>query len=425
MIFWGPPGTGKTLFAKAMATAHRRGHHRRLRPGTEEQVGRRERGEPAADLPPRPPVGPGDHRLRRAGLVRHRPRHLHRQRRRALDGQPAPHRDGRLPPRGPPSSAARRSPAERHAGAQDHRGGGGQPEAPANRSRRPDPHPLVRPRRAADGAEHPRGLRPPEGAGQGALPRRQHAHAEPRGGGERRHRFRTLRRHDARLPLRHVAELRAHPREGEDARRRRGGDEDAERRQARQPGPFQDQAGAYSQAAFRWVLSNPDVSCLVDLLLRAPARGRVPGGVRHRAAAGATSPSSSGTTSWSRATTASRTAASASTPARTTCRSTTCSAIACTSSDYGWREEGVRKYALLPATHRASASAAPRRARGSCPIGVPIREKMLDAHYICAGDTRRSARARLVTPRRMCHGVRRSGDPCKSSRRSLSRRSAG
>ena len=30
MIFWGPPGTGKTLFAKAMAAAHRRGHHHRV-----------------------------------------------------------------------------------------------------------------------------------------------------------------------------------------------------------------------------------------------------------------------------------------------------------------------------------------------------------------------------------------------------------
>ena len=97
MIFWGPPGTGKTLFAKAMATAHRGGDHRRLRPGAEEQVGRRERREPAPDLPPGPAVGPVDHRLRRARLVRHRPRHLHRLRRRALDGQPAPHRDGRLP----------------------------------------------------------------------------------------------------------------------------------------------------------------------------------------------------------------------------------------------------------------------------------------------------------------------------------------
>ena len=48
-----------------------------------------------------------------------------------------------------------------------------------------DPHPLLRPRRAPAGAEHPRGLRPPEGAGQGALPRRQHAHAEPRGGRQR------------------------------------------------------------------------------------------------------------------------------------------------------------------------------------------------------------------------------------------------
>ena len=63
MIFWGPPGTGKTLFAKAMATAMGGGNHRRLRTRAQESLGGRERREPAADLPSREAVGPGDHRL--------------------------------------------------------------------------------------------------------------------------------------------------------------------------------------------------------------------------------------------------------------------------------------------------------------------------------------------------------------------------
>ena len=80
MIFWGPPGTGKTFFAKAMAASHRGGDHDRQRAGAEVEVGRRIGRESPANLPQGPPVGPVDHRLRRAGLVRHRPRHVHRVR---------------------------------------------------------------------------------------------------------------------------------------------------------------------------------------------------------------------------------------------------------------------------------------------------------------------------------------------------------
>jgi predicted aldo/keto reductase-like oxidoreductase len=49
--------------------------------------------------------------------------------------------------------------------------------------------------------------------------------------------------------------------------------------------------------------------------------------------------------------------------------------------DYGWEKEGMRHYAkldrnaMLCATCRAPCT-------GTCPIGVPIREKMLDAHRL-------------------------------------------
>ena len=94
--------------------------------------------------------------------------------------------------------------------------------------------------------------------------------------------------------------------------------------------PFRDDATAYSQAAFRWVLSNPDVSCLVisfsepqhvDEYLSASGTALRPEDV---AAARALRPAGA------RATTASRTAACASTRAPRACRSTTCCATACT-----------------------------------------------------------------------------------------------
>ncbi len=96
MIFWGPPGTGKTLFAKGMATA----------------LGAAITIVSGPELKSRW-VGESEENLR---LIFHRARqsapsiivfdeldsfasargHLHRLRRRAFDGQPDAHRDGRL-----------------------------------------------------------------------------------------------------------------------------------------------------------------------------------------------------------------------------------------------------------------------------------------------------------------------------------------
>ena len=100
------------------------------------------------------------------------------------------------------------------------------------------PHPLLRPRRPPARAEHPRGVRPPEGAGQGALPRRQHATRRTS------RRSRTPRSTRGRFDvmmlayhLRHVADASAHILErAQAARRRRRRDEDAEGREAHEPG---------------------------------------------------------------------------------------------------------------------------------------------------------------------------------------------
>ncbi len=89
MIFWGPPGTGKTLFAKAMAAEI--GAAVTVVSGPElksKWVGESEENLRQIFHKARA-VGAVDHRLRRTGLVRLGARHLHRLRRRALDGQPA------------------------------------------------------------------------------------------------------------------------------------------------------------------------------------------------------------------------------------------------------------------------------------------------------------------------------------------------
>ena len=50
--------------------------------------------------------------------------------------------------------------------------------------------------------------------------------------------------------------------------------------------------------------------------------------------------------------------------------------------DYGWEKEGMRLYAKLDRNAMRCAPPAARPCTGTCPIGVPIREKMLDAHRL-------------------------------------------
>lgn len=95
VIFWGPPGTGKTLFAKAMATSlgaavtvvSGPSSSRSGSASLKRTCGRCSRARAG---------GSGHHRVRRVGLVRDGAWHLPGLGRRALDGEPAAHRDGRV-----------------------------------------------------------------------------------------------------------------------------------------------------------------------------------------------------------------------------------------------------------------------------------------------------------------------------------------
>jgi ferredoxin len=49
--------------------------------------------------------------------------------------------------------------------------------------------------------------------------------------------------------------------------------------------------------------------------------------------------------------------------------------------DYHWPEEGVRHYARL-ARDASACVGCPAPCAGACPLGVPIREKMIDAHRV-------------------------------------------
>ena len=145
---------------------------------------------------------------------------------------------------------------------------------------------------------------------------------------------------------------------------------------------FRERADAYSQAALRWTLSNPDVSCAaisfyqrqhVDEYLRASGGSLTAEDVSVLDAYEAG------------------------------IRGTYCAPHcgACLSScperlaipdvlrhrmyfeDYGWKQEGVRLYAQLERDARACAAcSAP--CSGTCPVGVPIRTRMLGAHEMLA-----------------------------------------
>lgn len=143
---------------------------------------------------------------------------------------------------------------------------------------------------------------------------------------------------------------------------------------------FREEAGAYSQAAFRWVLSNPSVSCLVvsfsqlrhvDEYLYAsgqPVRDADIALLRRYDEL---------------------TRGDYCQPHCGVCLDSCSYDLAINDvlryrmyfRDYGWEKEGMRLYANLDEAHNASrciTCTAP--CTNQCPIGVPIREKMLDAH---------------------------------------------
>jgi predicted aldo/keto reductase-like oxidoreductase len=49
--------------------------------------------------------------------------------------------------------------------------------------------------------------------------------------------------------------------------------------------------------------------------------------------------------------------------------------------DYGWEKEGMRLYARLE-KDAAVCATCPAPCMGSCPLGVPIQERMVGAHRL-------------------------------------------
>jgi len=143
---------------------------------------------------------------------------------------------------------------------------------------------------------------------------------------------------------------------------------------------FQREAGAYSQTAFRWVLSNPTVSCLVvsfsqlkhvDEYLYASGQAVRDSDVAlleryDELTSGDYCQPHCGVCLDS---------CSYDLPINDVLR------YRMYYRDYGWEGEGLRRYAKLEnnASH-CLGCAAP--CAGRCPIGVPIREKMMDAHRL-------------------------------------------
>jgi hypothetical protein len=141
---------------------------------------------------------------------------------------------------------------------------------------------------------------------------------------------------------------------------------------------FRADADAYSQAAFKWVLSNPQVSCLVvsfsepqhvDEYLWASGQALTPQDVsllrRYDAAIAGTY----------------------CVPHCGACLDRCPEGLSIPDilrhrmyfEDYGWEKEGMRLYARLERQASVCAScSAP--CTGACPVGIPIRERLVEAH---------------------------------------------
>jgi hypothetical protein len=142
--------------------------------------------------------------------------------------------------------------------------------------------------------------------------------------------------------------------------------------------PFRREPASYAQSAFRWVLSNPDVSCLVVSFAR-------PQHVDEYVAA-------SGTEFTAADEARLRTydtlvAGDYCQPHCGLCLSSCPHELPVNdvlryrmyAKDYGWEREGMRLYAALDRT-AATCLTCPAPCAGACPHGVPIRGTMLDAH---------------------------------------------
>ena len=143
---------------------------------------------------------------------------------------------------------------------------------------------------------------------------------------------------------------------------------------------FRDEASAYSQAAFRWVLSNPAVSCLVISISTHQH-------VEEYLYASGTAVQSSDVALLSRYD--ELIAGEYCQPHCGVCLDSCAYALPINDilryrmyfKDYGWEKEGLRLYAKLQ-TNAAACVGCAAPCAGTCPIGVPIQEKMIDAHRL-------------------------------------------
>jgi hypothetical protein len=141
---------------------------------------------------------------------------------------------------------------------------------------------------------------------------------------------------------------------------------------------FHDETASYSHAAFRWVLANPAVSCLVVSM-------STPQQVEEYLAASGSAPRPADTALLERYDRL--TAGDYCQPHCGACLDACPQGLPINdvlryrmyARDYGWDDEGARLYARLQRNAALCADcAAPCAHR--CPIEVPIRDKMLDAH---------------------------------------------
>ena len=143
---------------------------------------------------------------------------------------------------------------------------------------------------------------------------------------------------------------------------------------------FREQAGAYSQAAFKWVLANPDVNCLVisftepqhlDEYLYASGAGLAAGDLATLRAydeqiAGTFCPPHCGV-----------------------CLDRCSEGLAIHDvfryrmyfEDYGWEKRGIQSYARLGRNAEACLGCSAPCA-GACPVGIPIQQRMLESHEL-------------------------------------------
>jgi predicted aldo/keto reductase-like oxidoreductase len=143
---------------------------------------------------------------------------------------------------------------------------------------------------------------------------------------------------------------------------------------------FRDERGTYAQAAFRWVLSNPNVSCLVISFWE-------PAHVEQYLAASGTSLRPEDTAILEKYDRLVR--GDYCQPHCGVCLPSCPEELPIHdvlryrmyAKDYGWPEEGERLYARL-GKNASTCLTCPAPCAGTCPHGIPIRTAMLDAHAV-------------------------------------------